>query len=173
MHVCIYNFPEKHSVGAEARPVSPIYKHAHRFFSAKSYGSLENAVKEARLYAQIFNDTHPDEHRRPVRFNLAESRTKKHRSIPGVHRSTVRCSGYWGAGCPGGPDGSKPSWQAKFYVGTHGEEEARSLAIHLRTLWVQAVKDKALLEFLWKHQYPEIMEQSKRIRSNRVFENSF
>ena len=124
-----------------------------KLFSDNVYGSKGKALVAAEEHLEEYLETHSITIRRSniPYFRTLAARNKSGKT--GVYRTHSFHSGtglkqeFWGVHCSIGPYG-RP-WSKQFYISTHGEEEAKRLAIEFREMWEQAVDkgEKALREF--------------------------
>ena len=145
-------------------------KYYSKLFSDGRYGSRGKALIAAEAYLEEYELQHPELAQSPIPPNkpfLKDTLTRRNTSgINGVFRSHQFYSWdkeripryYWGASCPTGPDGKY--FAKRFYVATHGEEEAKRLAIEFRKMWEEAVEagEEALAEFFEREHYDKIKE---------------
>jgi hypothetical protein len=107
-------------------------------FAVSVYGNEKAALKEARCWRDRVLALLPPMTYQRVRTVVRRNNTS---GVPGVYR-TVKASGaYWVASS----ESDKGKKSKSFSVGTHGEEDARQLAIDARHSMLQSVPDKLWL----------------------------
>ena len=142
-------------------PTGEPRKYHSKLFSDNIFGSKEEALEEAETYLEECRETleySPPESDHPCpRYALLKGKLQANNSSgrTGVfrthafHGQTGKKQEYWGAFCPLGPDGQRNKWTKRFYVNSHGEDEARRLAIEFRNMWEDAADngEEAIKQF--------------------------
>lgn len=169
---CPKNSPTKGTHGWQVRVGGKRGYHS-KLFSDNRYGSKGKALVAAEAYMEGYVKLHPEEDaRRTLPFythfkngNTVRSNNKS--GINGVYRShsyhgwdksrTFKAY-FWAAFCPIGPEGQRNRWFKRFYVDTHGEQEAKRLAIEFRKMWEEAAKEgeKALKDFFEREHFDQM-----------------
>ena len=134
-----------------------------KLFSDNTFGSKGKALVAAEEYLRNYLKENPEmatKPRGPFRQQFGsgkEVQANNTSGVNGVYRTHAyhgwdkkkeHKAFYWAAFCSIGPKGQK-RWTKRFYVDTHGETEAKRLAIEFRQGWEEAVKggQRALDEF--------------------------
>ncbi|MBN1218651.1 MAG: hypothetical protein JXM69_06975 [Anaerolineae bacterium] len=126
-------------------PIGIPNKYHSKLFSDNIYGSKGQALVAAEEYLAEQLEKYPERYKsaRPENIpfmskppsNNKSGRTGVYRSHS-YHGKTGKKQEFWAAFCPVGPFGYR--WTKRFYIVTHGEEEARALATEVRELWEEA-----------------------------------
>lgn len=156
------DLPTKGTHGWQVRfPTGEPRKYHSKLFSDNLYGGPEKSCEAAQAYLNQCRQTReylPREHDHPcpryvlmkgkLQANNTSGRTGVFRTHA-YHGQTGKKQEYWGAFCPLGPDGQRNRWTKRFYVSSHGEEEAQRLALEFREMWEQAADngETAIKEF--------------------------
>ncbi len=144
-----------------------------KLFSDTQYGSKGKALVAAEQYLEEYLKAHPelaDTTGPPFRFDDSDEVQANNKSgVNGVHKTYTyhgwdkkkeHKAWYWAASCPIGPQGQRNRWTRRFYIDTHGDEEAKRLAVEFRQMWEEAVKEgeAALKEFFDREHYDRIVD---------------
>lgn len=171
------NDPTKGTHGWQVRVGGSRGYHS-KLFSDNVYGSKGKALVAAEEYLEQYLKDHPEEAQRrtkplwpPYRqFNNGKKVQANNKSgVNGVHKTYTYNSWdkkrkhkawYWAAFCPIGPEGQRNRWFKRFYVDSHGDAEARRLAIEFRKMWEEAVEkgEDALKEFFDREHYDKMVD---------------
>ncbi|MFQ5614821.1 MAG: AP2/ERF family transcription factor [Anaerolineae bacterium] len=129
-------------------PTGEPRKYHSRLFSDSKYGSKGKALVAAEAYLEEYLQAHPVILKQvpPYPFGykkgILQSNNKSGRSgvcrTHSYHGRTGKKQEFWAAFCPIGPDGRR--YLKRFYIVTHGEEEAKRLAIEFREMWEEAAE---------------------------------
>jgi len=147
-------------------PTGEPRKYHSKLFSDGVHGTKGKALVAAEEYLDTYLKEHPEiyeivsrqsnvpYHRGRLLASNSSGVTGVYRTygVPGWDKSKTHKQYYWAAFCPKGPEGQK-RWYKRFYVETHGEQEARRLAIEFRQMWEEAVEQggEALEHFFEEH----------------------
>ena len=138
-------------------------KYYSKLFSDHQYGSRGKALVAAEEYLTAYVEKHPELPSAPshVPYHKGKLSIRNKSGVTGVCRThDLSRKGeriyYWGAFVPIGPYGRKTV--KKFYIGVHGEEEAKRLAIEFRQMGEEAVDEgeSALKEFFEREHFDKI-----------------
>lgn len=143
-------------------------KYHSKLFSDNIYGSKGRALLAAEAYLdkylkenpQYAQPSHPFSFREKLRSNNKSGVTGVGKSwgYPGWDKKKQYRMDFWYAFCPVGPKGQRNTWHKRFYVDTHGEAEARRLAIEFRKGWEKAAKEgKEALEAFFQREFYDKM----------------
>jgi len=144
-------------------------KYHSKLFSDNVYGSKGKALLAAEEYLNDYLKVHP-QHAEPPRPHHFMEKTMmsnnksgvtgvgKSWGYPGWDKKKQYKMEYWYAFCPIGPKGQRNTWRKRFYVNTHGDAEARRLAVEFRKGWEEAAKkgEAALKEFFQREFYDKM-----------------
>jgi hypothetical protein len=143
-------------------------KYHSKLFSDKVHGGREEALAAAEAYLEQYLAEHPGlSSPQPANqpYHTGKLMKNNRSGINGVFKSCTyhgwdkkkeHKAWYWAAFCPVGPDGER--FMKRFYIGTHGEEVARRLAIKFRQRWEEAMDkgEAAVAEFYQREHYDKI-----------------
>ncbi|MBN1995265.1 MAG: hypothetical protein JW953_21425 [Anaerolineae bacterium] len=140
--------PDHGTHGWQVRlPIGVPRKYHSKLFTDNVYGSKGKALVAAEEYLEEQLRLYPERYKsawgEPPTFmkrppsNNKSGRTGVYRSHS-YHGKTGKKQEFWAAFCPLGPYGRH--WNKRFYIVTHGEEQARALATELREMWEEAAE---------------------------------
>ena len=144
-------------------------KYHSKLFSDNVHGSKGKALVAAEEYLDQYKKEHPD-HVKPRRLHhfIEEGLMANNKSgvngvfrgwsYPGWDKKKVYRMDYWAAFCSIGPQGQRNKWSKCFYVTTHGEEEAKRLAVEFRKGWEEAAVEgeEAIKEFFEREHFDKM-----------------
>lgn len=137
-------------------------KYHSKLFSDNRYGSQGKALVAAEEYLKDYLEKYPETPTFPNNVPYLKKLSRRNTSgVTGVSRThDINRRGekdyYWGAFVPVGPYGRKTT--KKFYVSTHGEGEAKRLAVEFRRMWEEAIdqSEEALKEFFEREHFDKM-----------------
>jgi hypothetical protein len=143
-------------------PTGTPRKYTSKLFSDNIYGSKGKALVAAEEYLEELRAKHPYISQRPEIFFRKKATARNTSGRNGVYRTYAYFTRdkdkkirhyYWGAFCPLGPNGQRNKWSKRFYIETHGEEEAKRRAIEFREMWEEAAEQgkEAVKRFFAAH----------------------
>jgi len=175
-HIVRIDHPKNSSKGTHGWQVRVGGKRGYhsKLFSDNVYGSKGKALVAAEEYLEEFVKAHPELEPQKNNWPFWTSETQDVRSnntsgINGVHKTYTyhgwdkkkkHKAWYWAAFCPIGPEGQRNKWMKRFYIDSHGEEEAKRRAIEFRKMWEEAAKqgEEALEEFFEREHYDKMVD---------------
>ncbi|HEY85627.1 MAG TPA: hypothetical protein G4N96_11025 [Chloroflexi bacterium] len=144
-------------------------KYHSKLFSDNVYGSKGKALVAAEGYLDQYVKKNPEHTEPPYPHHFREEGLMSNNKsgvngvcrswgYPGWDKKKEYRMDYWSAFCGVGPQGQRNSWHKRYYVNTHGEYEAKRLAIEFRKGWEEAIKEgeDALEEFFQREHFDKI-----------------